>query len=546
MRVIPFTGSLGHEDFPVFSPYGNQIAFVWDGPDHNNYDIYVKLIDAGKELRLTQHPAADLAPAWSPDGRYVAFLRPCESETEVVLVSALGGPERKLCTASGRAGIFVSLAWSPDGKFLAFPDRSSTQEPYGIYLLSVDSLDKRRLTFPPVRYRDFPTGDMSCVFSPDGQSLAFVRWNQSVSDLYVVPISGGELKRLTLDNRQITGLDWLSRRQEIVFSSDRGGSFALWKISTAGGKPERLTIGADNAYTPRVCRQGNRLAYVQRTDASNIWYFEIPSAGHQRQQQAKKLTYSTQHDSGPQYSPDGKRVVFASDRSGSNEIWMCDSVGSNLVQLTSFAGPEVGVPRWSPDGREITFTGSVEDQADIYVINTEDRMPRRLTSEPSDEVVSSWSKDGRSIYFSSNRSGKQQLWKMPSHGGPASQLTKEGGISAFESPDGKFLYFSKSGAPGIWKMPVGGGQETQVLENLKAGYWGYWGLSKDGIYYFDGDAKGIAFFNFSTRRSASLLAPVTGLLRWNPGMAVSPDGRQLLYTQMDGATRRIMLVENFR
>src|SRR6266446_5226399 len=97
---------------PAFSPDGKQVAFAWDGEKGGNFDIYVKLVDAGTPLRLTTNPANEFAPAWSPDGRYVAFYRESGVGGAIFMVPALGGSERRLAAAS-RPG----LSWSPDGKF---------------------------------------------------------------------------------------------------------------------------------------------------------------------------------------------------------------------------------------------------------------------------------------------------------------------------------------------------------------------------------------------------------------------------------------------
>src|SRR5690606_22562681 len=94
--------------------------------------------------------------------------------------------------------------------------------------------ETRRLTEPPADYR----GDVELAFSPDGRWLAFVRSVfEKVDDIYVVPVAGGELKRLTFDQAEVTGLDWTADGSEVLFSSDREGSFALWRVPVTGGTP---------------------------------------------------------------------------------------------------------------------------------------------------------------------------------------------------------------------------------------------------------------------------------------------------------------------
>ena len=141
-------------------------------------------------------------------------------------------------------------------------------------------------------------------------------------------------------------------------------------------------------------------------------------------------------------------------------------------------------------------------------MNAEGGPPRRLTSEKSQETVPSWSRDGRWIYFASDRTGNWQVWKMPAEGGKAVQVTKGGGFAAFESYDGKTLYYAKGqAAPGLWKVPVEGGEETVVLEQLGAGLWGYWGLTQDGIYFYNARTRAIEFFSFATRKVTKVATP---------------------------------------
>jgi Tol biopolymer transport system component len=173
---------------------------------------------------------------------------------------------------------------------------------------------------------------------------------------------------------------------------------------------------------------------------------------------------------------------------------------------------------------------------------------RQLTHEPSADVVPSWSGDGHWIYFASERGGDWQIWKMPSTGGPAVQVTHNGGHGGFESKDGKYFYYAKGdNAPGIWRVPTGGGDEIEVVPSLEAGYWGYWALAYDGIYYLDTSAvPAIAFYSFATRRTARLFDLESHPTRYAAGLGISPDGKAILYTQLDAFSRDIVLVENYR
>ncbi|MGI8785802.1 MAG: protein kinase domain-containing protein [Acidobacteriota bacterium] len=560
MQTSPLTTLPGQESAPTFSPDGNQVAFVWDGEKADNEDIYIKLIGAGTPLRLTTSPASDRSPAWSPDGRYIAFIRVSEGESGMFLVPALGGSERKIASPQweDRWGLYgAGLSWSPDGKFLAFSDRSAPQAPVSLFVLSVDRLEKRKLTSPPEQPSDRHVAmdrtesvrDLAPAISPDGETVAFYRLTSgSTGDIYLVPFAGGEPRRLTFEETWLERLAWTPDGRELVFSS--GGpltSGSLWRVSASGGKPERLPIGGDNAAQPAISSRANRLAYVQRSADANIWQLMMPRSARTVTSSTKFIA-STRHEAGPQFSRDGRRIVFHSDRSGTSEIWVCDANGLNLLQLTSFGGAYTGTPRWSPDSRRIAFDVRAGGHSDIHVIDADGGAPRRVTTEQSNEVVPSWSNDGRWIYFASNRTGRGEVWKVPAEGGEAVQVTKQGGFAAFESPDGQSVYYAKGlNFNGLWRVRVDGGEETPVLEFPKAGYWGYWALADKGIYFVNTTAKphALEFFEFATRRIRHV-ASLEQAQPFEPGLAVSPDGRSILYVQQDQRNSDIVLVENFR
>jgi Tol biopolymer transport system component/DNA-binding winged helix-turn-helix (wHTH) protein len=551
-KIVPLTSFLGSESHPAFSPDGKQIAFVWSGEKGDNENIYIKLIGAGEPLQLTTDPASDTGPTWSPSGRYIAFLRQSEEGSGIYIVPALGGTERKLTKADNYIPTEFNplrLAWHPEGEFLAVAERSSPAEPFSIFLLSAETGEKRRLTQPPAQY----FGDWNPAFSPDGKTLAFTRGVNGVSlDIHVVPVSGGEPRRLTFDGAHKKSLAWTPDGREIVFSSSRGGSVntaMLWKIPAAGGTPERLIGVGQNVFTLAIDRQGNRLAYEQRILDTNIYRIDASDSTGQSSPHTKLIS-STFQDNSPDYSPDGKRIAFVTDRTGSLEIWLCDGDGANPLQLTNFGGPHTGTPRWSPDGRLIAFDSGVEGNQEIFTISADGGKPRRLTSDPALDMVPSWSRDGRWIYFGSNRSGDWQVWKVPVEGGQAVQVTRQGGLEGFESADGKFIYYSKGfGLPNIWRLQVEGGEETPILELQKTGHGRSWAIVEKGIYFASAQTPSssvVEFFSFSAGRVERRVATLERSIKEGPpGLTVSPDGRWILYTRIDQSGSDIMLMENF-
>ena len=578
LTATPLTAHPGYEGEPSFSPDGNQVAFTRYAEtateavsrplgtreqNQGRSDIYIKLIGTGgPPLQLTTDPASDYSPAWSPDGRFIAFRRDVSREKAAVMViPALGGPERKIAEVFKSAYVpGPYLAWSPDGKSLVISNRESPKEPAALSLLAIDTGEERRLTSPPSQV----WGDSGPALSPDGRTLAFSRMVEARADLYLLAVSDGlevvgEAKKIALGNLSAYAPAWTEDGREIVFRHfGFGPETGLWRIavSEATGRPaepRRLAALGENAFDPAISRRGHRLAYSNSFFShSRIWRIaatggprarDLKSAGSVKR--ATPFIYSTRDDLGPEFSPDGKRIAFMSNRSGSLEIWICDSDGSNPVQLTSFRGPMVTDPRWSPDGGRIAFDSDAEGQFDIWVINANGGKPQRITTDPANDGNPSWSGDGRWIYFDSARTAEQQVWKIPADGGDAIQVTRDGGFAPLESPDGRFIYYTKAlGETSVWRLPVKGGQATKVLENLSSILNVV--IVNEGIYFVPvpstDSGSSIQFLNFATNEIATIANFDKPL---EVGLALSPDGRWILYTQVDQGGAELRVVENF-
>jgi Tol biopolymer transport system component len=546
--AIPLTTYPGVEGPPSLSPDGNQVAFERDG------DIFVKQVDSEAVLQLTRTGEADEAPAWSPDGRRIAFSR---GGAAIFVISPLGGGERKV--ADTRAPLLLkTLAWTPDGASLVVSEMTSSVGA-SLFVIAVDTGQKVRLTRPP----EPSIGDGWPAVSPDGRSVAFARYSQDTSaNIHVVPATGGEPRQITADKASIFGLAW-TPDGDVIFSSNRGGAFRLWRVSVnRSSEPALAPVdgAGDDARFPSVSHAGSgapaRLAYQRFTANLDIRRAEIAGEGTSRHalRSSHPFIASTRSDDHPRYSPDGSKIAFVSGRSGTQEIWVCAGDASDPVRLTSMAGPIVIGPQWSPDGRRIAFfaTTGRAGRYETYVTGAEDGRPSRLMrTEAELEALPVWSRDGRSVYLTSTRSGTLQIWKVPLDGGQPAQITRGGGAEAAESPDGRLLYYTKvpEAGPGLWRVPSGGGEEVRVLEAVR---FGYWAVARGGIYFVDFDVpadapRPVKFFSVQSRDVAQV-GTVENTVSWTntPGFTVSPDGRWLLYSSLESSDADLMLVDRFR
>jgi Tol biopolymer transport system component/tRNA A-37 threonylcarbamoyl transferase component Bud32 len=540
LHAVPLTSFQGVQEAPSFSPDGNQVAFSWDGEKQDNGDIYIKLIGPGAPLRLTTDPAYDSFPKWSPDGRSIAFLRRVVPQRIALMtVAALGGQERKLAEFEGGPNGLGGLSWSPDGKWLAVSARTGGRA-RAIYLASTESGELRQLTNPPSEI----FGDVAPAFSHDGRALAFCRFKSfAVSNLYLLPLSDnsqprGEPQMLpTLAGQTVNFPAWTANDREIVYSTVNSARSLLYRIAVSGSGPSRPLGLGEGAMMPALSSDGRHLAYAHEFEDANIWRLDL--AG--KPAVPEQLIATTFREVFPQSSPDGKRIVFYSNSTGHDQIWLSNADGSNAAPLTSMNAAITASPRWSPDGQQITFDSNADGLFQVYMVRADGGKPRQLTSGRFSNFAASWSRDGQWIYFASDRSGRLEVWKMPSQGGAPVQVTRNGGNAALESRDGKTLYYAKDPST-LWRKELPDGEEVQIAAPI---FRYNFALTENGIYYTAlGDKSPVIVFrDFATGKVTPILKMAKSP---DLGLGVSPDGRFLFFVQLDYQGSDLKLVENFR
>ncbi len=544
---VPLTTYRGNEEAPSFSPDGSQVAFEWDGEKQDNFDIYVKAIGPDAvPLRLTTNPLPDEMPSWSPDGSTIAFLRiMAPGQGELILIPALGGPERKLTRvpitddplwdSTGGAS-----AWSTNGKWLIVPEL--VKQHSALFRVSVETGEQEQITTP-----DLDLDDKFPAISPDGKTLLFDRKPTFYvyGTLYTVGLDENAKpievpKPIASQGLLVLAADWMADGREVVAVTRSG----LYRVPVRGGGEAQPVPGTgSDIQGVAVSRHGDRLAYAVVHGDANIWRIDLSA----RELKPERLIASTFRDVYPKYSPDGSQIAFQSTRGGGrNQVWLADAEGKQARQLTVVEHGLAGSPHWSPDGRMLELDSNTTGNYQIYTMNPDGGKMNQLTSGRFENFGASWSRDGRSMYFTSTRTGRTEVWKMPAGGGTAVQVTHNGGEAGIESEDGKTLYFTRilrADSGSIWRMPVVGGPEEQLADSL---YRVNYAVTKRGIYYMaHADESGncmLKFYDFATGATS----PVLAMGRPEFGLDVSPDGRYLVYAQLDDPTSGLMLVENFR
>jgi len=556
-RAVPLTSLPGVVRSPSLSPEGTYIVFSWNGPKRDNPDLYVQQIGGtGPPSRLTSDPANDYSPSWSPDGRTIAFLRrgPAGDKSEVWRIAPLGGPERKVAEIQPRLPSFrpASLAWCPDSTCLLVTDTLGADKPDALFRIALETGEKRQLTHPRVGR------DADPAISPDGGVLVFRRdATPGSGEFYRLSLkdkNGFEGDPVRLTSTLYAGKPvWIPDSREILFSA-RGG---LWRLDTStGGTPSRLPFVGQDGATPVVSRApdgGRRLVYVRSFADSNVWRVDTARPGAPAASAPVVAIASTRGDLTPNLTPDGRRVVFLSDRSGEYEFWVADPDGSNAFKLTSMA-ISPGYPKWSPDHTMIAFHGDPDGRPDVLVVPARGGQPRNITKGTPGGAFPSFSRDGQWIYFAAGgERGESRIWKTVARGGAPVQVTDNAGTIAIESYGGDLFYVDNVNGPGsVWRLPQGGGPAVKVVDGVVLGNFD---VVDEGLYYIDrvsGDAGSFSdrpdgetrlrYFDFATSRSTTV---ATNLGPIGLGLSATRDGRTVFFSRVDSSTDELILVDNF-
>ncbi len=470
-RLVQVTFAEEIEEFPAFSPDGEQIVFSRDVGGVRK--IVRKNLVSGEEAPLTGGGCDEIQPDWSSDGATLFFVRAREAGRKLEPADVFGRYDGAdiwaTDLASRRESRLVTDAanpsCSPDGGRIAFD--ASWGGPRRIWVA-----DERGRN--PVQV----TADASEAvmhlrprWSPDGRKLVFQNMERTKLDVRVVDVESRKLSWVTNDLFLDLAPAWSPSGRFLYFSSQRSGGLNLWRVpvgseGTPTGRMQQLTTGAGQDVEVTISRDGRWLAFAVLRQNADLWRLHVSPATGYPGGAPEKVIAGTRENSRGSVSPDGRTIAFNSDRAGEMNIWSFSLGDGSVRPVTSGPGGDFQ-PRVSPDGSRIAFFSCRGGSPDVYTVSVDGSGLTRLTSNGVVNVNPVWSPDGGRIAYMSDLGGRLEVWLMNADGSDARPLTDVGVMGHFLlfSPDGRWVIFrSPSNPPCTLRVPVEGGEPVPVAE----------------------------------------------------------------------------------
>jgi len=443
-EALPFNALPGEEQNPSWSPDGKALAFSWSARAGASPRIFIQRAGQSEPFRLTQGTRAEFRPVWSPNGREIVFLSYVSpSSYEVVRAPLNGGTERTVGVFSCpwiSSDDLPALDWSPDGRSLLVAEQPSSTSPIRLILFDLSTGTRKPLTNPPAGN----SGDIDGKFSPEGSEVAFRRGG--LGDLYLVSTEGeanSPALKLTPDNPGVRGIAWSRDGRHILFGSMKGGlGWGIWQVNVDGSALTRVLGGSLNLSFPAVSPTGKTLAAEQQDIVTNLMEVALRKTGSSR-----LIAPSSRQDYSPVYSPDGRKIVFVSTRSGAIELWLANTDGTSARQLTQLNGSGFPVtPSWSPDSHSVLFAIRRNGATNVWMLDVSAGANQQLTFSQNRNINPVFGPDGKYIYFNSNDGGMPRIWRIPARGDRRAEEMLWDAPWAFQmSWTDRSLFFENSG-----------------------------------------------------------------------------------------------------
>ena len=440
------TSAPGFEGAPSLSPDAAMVAYVALPSGQRNTAIMVQTTDPSPPRQLTQPPpgADDMAPAWSPNGRELAFLRIRAGQDCAVMVQPAngGGVGRRVgrCDPDNRPG----FDWTPDGRGLIFSSRGTLGDDRGLRVLDLASG-----AWKPIEYAASASDiDASPKYSPDGRWIVFVR-NPPFGDFWRLPAMGGTAMRLSEMRGDIGEWDFTPDGRSLVFARWRHSESRLYRLDIDTGLVRDL--GISDGDQPAIAARAPALAFSQQRNVFGLYRVDL--AGEAA---PERLFPSSGRDRLPAIAPDDRQLAFASDRSGQFGLWWADLERPDSLRLIDGILPESRhLPEWSPDSERLLVVGNGRDDAtSLYEVSPASGRMARLELPEGEPVQGAYSPAdaGRLYVVAGTGGGRVHLTLYDRSASPWRALASIEDVAAVRvDASRERVLFTRPGRPGMWQ-----------------------------------------------------------------------------------------------
>lgn len=424
---------------PSWSPDGTSLMYTAGG----DFDIRLVSMSGGAPRQLTTSKGLEFPVQWHPKGDRIAYV-----------ASVQGGAIRsgQIAIATGAATPIVAQTgfvvpfWSPDGAKIAYMMVAGGKTT--IWVADSTGRNGRQLTTEGFEGFTQEAGD---PWSPDGSALVYESRRTGLADIWIVPVNGDSARQLTRDVRNDTDPHWSSDGTWVAFLSDRGRQTDVWIVPAAGGTPRRVTDDAAAETDVQWVDGHSEIAFSTGVVQRGLWTRSLADGSEHR------LTPDSIRVGAFDLSPDGRRIVYQVNRGGGVSDLEMMPAGGGAARTLVRESAGINALVWSPDGSKVLYVSDKTGNQDVWVVDSAGGVPRDLVSWPTDEFAAAWSPDGSSVYFVSNRDANplSDLWEVAAGGGEPHRLTRTGTFqSIVASPRSQDLF-----------VLTLGGSEGQVLLN---------------------------------------------------------------------------------
>ncbi len=498
MRTL--TTDPGAEKYPRISPDGTRIAYSASDSSQRNFRLLVRTLEQARPLRLgVNEDGEEFRPAWSPDGASIAFLRQSAARCDIIMTPAMGGIERRLRACPDDPVNMFS--WAPAGdRLVASRYDDDNAGGLSIGLLALDGSDARAL-----EYSHAPVDkDIDARYSPDGRWIAFRRGTRRHADLWLVGADGGDARALTRLAGRLRGHAWTRDSSALVFSSGHEGRQALYAVERDGGRVQPL--GMQPAENPSAATGSD--GFVYEIARARTQLREVRLRDGETEETA--ILATTANDAAPAISPVDARLVFVSDRSGSQQLWLHDPASASLFPLTDYDQATLAEPVWRADGQRILFSvRGAGDASGLVEIDPLTRAQRRLTEVGEDVRQGGYGASPDEVLaVVADSAGRTALVALPASTTTAAgrRVLAEGVGRAETDPATGAVYFTRLAERGLFRLDRASGAMALVtVATPRFDVDGWHVASGNIVYAATGLGRGAELRNLDPRSGADWL-----------------------------------------